>query len=600
MKKLSVFTSLLLCATFCACTPTIVPDNDDDSGEVEQEIKREWDDNTIRLFNEHLDGNIIPSLDVAPKIARMIISDIVIDYSTGGLADTYAELLRKDGYNVTQVESKSYFATKELTSPKYIAIQFSEDGDDEEEWFQISCSIKNHPTDRIQEWTAVEKNEFDKYLSHEYIPFPNTKNVSLSYVDVNKEDPYIWVTGNYDKLVLPTYLNALSNNGYVLSKHPQYGIDVARKQLPNNRYVELWVAIADETLGGGGIFFEIMGRTYQGTIQIVDDRHMAFGSYPQTEITWKDPEFDALRNFIGDDLSADELAENWNVFNDHYASFERVSTGYYRDFEVDNVKYRALYSLEPRTVSVAQPQHDDEFYYQVEKNGYYTGIVYFFRWDPIIWEIINTKDDQQTLAPCNILDVNYFSTVENEYEIDGKMIYPSNYEHSFMREWMNDTFYNSAFSSEEQGKILVTEVKNGEEQCALSEDEVIDPEYTIAEDYHDYLSPDTMDKVFLFSRKELLENDFGYPDVKAWGDQLNKDKTAKPASKYAVARGALVHKRADDGIYYLALNFWLRTPQLPNNFGNSTQISGYQYGLVHQGNPSWTNLGFFPGINIKK
>lgn len=39
-------------------------------------------------------------------------------------------------------------------------------------------------------------------------------------------------------------------------------------------------------------------------------------------------------------------------------------------------------------------------------------------------------------------------------------VYANNYKHSEMRAWLNETFYNTAFSPEEQAYILTTEVDN--------------------------------------------------------------------------------------------------------------------------------------------
>ena len=216
-----------------------------------------------------------------------------------------------------------------------------------------------------------------------------------------------------------------------------------------------------------------------------------------------------------------------------------------------------------------------------------------------MWEIMKDDSGVKTLAPTSILDINYFSTVEEPYQLDGKTIYPSNYEHSFIRNWLNNTFYDLAFSSSDKAKIQTTLVDNSEDQCALTDGEDIMEDFTIADDYHDYLSTNTQDNVYLFSRKETLDFDFGYPTALSYGKDIDVDKAGKPASEYAAARGALISDLNKNTDHPRSVNYYLRTPNLPNNFGISVQSTSFEYGLRFSANPCWTNIGVFPGISVK-
>lgn len=100
--------------------------------------------------------------------------------------------------------------------------------------------------------------------------------------------------------------------------------------------------------------------------------------------------------------------------------------------------------------------------------------------DPIEWIVLekDTKNKKALIVSKYILD-----TKKPYYKGDSKSI---TWENSMMREWLNDTFYNEAFSEEEKMKIIKTLIANDDN-----------------DDYMTLGGRDTEDKVFLLSINEV-------------------------------------------------------------------------------------------------
>lgn len=70
--------------------------------------------------------------------------------------------------------------------------------------------------------------------------------------------------------------------------------------------------------------------------------------------------------------------------------------------------------------------------------------------EQIEWIVLDEKENQRLLISKNCLDVHIFSS----------QYYENLWETSDLREWLNETFYQKAFSDEEQERIVTTQVKN--------------------------------------------------------------------------------------------------------------------------------------------
>ena len=109
-----------------------------------------------------------------------------------------------------------------------------------------------------------------------------------------------------------------------------------------------------------------------------------------------------------------------------------------------------------------------------------------------------------------------------------------------LRTWLNDTFYNKAFSADEQAAILTTNVDNSKNQCYSG--------------WNTSGGNNTQDKVFLLSYAEANKY-FGV----AYDNSSNTKSRVAPTA-YAIAQGAYTHSSNKTADGTAAGWWWLRSP----------------------------------------
>lgn len=134
--------------------------------------------------------------------------------------------------------------------------------------------------------------------------------------------------------------------------------------------------------------------------------------------------------------------------------------------------------------------------------------------EAIEWIVLARENDRVLVVSKYCLDTKPYNEVTTDVT----------WETCSLRTWLNTEFYNEAFTSEEQSKIITTTVSADK-----------NPEYNTNP------GNDTQDKVFLLSIVEVKM----YFKIRA-------DRVAKP-TKYAENKGVYV---CDDGSCY----WWLRSP----------------------------------------
>lgn len=595
MKKLPLLTSIVTVLCLTSCTP---------NKKEEKLPDFVWNEEQLEVFHSQLKGHEIPrpqrELTKFSTYAGYVVAETDFDNT---IAEEYSNQLKKESYQVVYyTQYDSYTAKKYINNTEYISVSFAAIDEEEDSCFQVSANLKKDYVERDHVWDEKELGIFNEHLNNEVLPFPDTTRVSMRYTN-QPSNNYIWITGDYNLTVLDRYLDELTKQGFTLSKHSAYGIDVARKQFANNRYIELWVAIADESSHGGGIFFEIMAYDKHGVVIPMENKHITFGSYPQTEMTSRTEVYAAVKRMAGE-LPETNFPNGWNIFTDYYGEFQPQEYGFYKDIIYRGEKYRAIYNTELRNNYCGQETGNPAYPHPMKDNGYYANTVYVFKFEPIVWEIMKTENGVKTVAPVNVLDVTHYSMLDLYAENyigegeDAKRTYPCVYETSFIRSFINNEFYNDAFTAEEKAKIQVTHVDNSLDSCAPLQEELDLTDYLIADDFHEYLSKDTDDKMFLFSKKEFLDLDFGYGDVDNW-QNIDLDKATRVGTDYALARGGISAYDAKNTIYEDSIKFYLRSPLISGYYGHlvflSDEYSGMRYGYTNAGQA----LGMFPGMNIK-
>ena len=280
--------------------------------------------------------------------------------------------------------------------------------------------------------------------------------------------------------------------------------------------------------------------------------YIYFGSYPQTVVT--DDRVKIGLTALAGDLPTAEDSKNWTSYG-YYIEGEVVDYMWYIDLAYNEVKYRGVYftSYRPdethRLSKAANSQQDD--------NGYNVSTVYWFKYEPIKWRILSEANGEALILCEMIIDSREYCNFDEEtqqtvkYSHNGGNGYANNYALSDIRAWLNDTFYNTAFSALQKEYIKLTTVKND----LTSANPNSDPTFETRDKYVSFLCEDTEDHIFLLSFQEATNDAYGYnPDMENVADAARE----KIPTDYAKSQGVKVSK--DTGYVGNGTYWWLRTP----------------------------------------
>ena len=303
-----------------------------------------------------------------------------------------------------------------------------------------------------------------------------------------------------------------------------------------------------------------------------------FGWYPQTRYTSSTTYTVQQLNELAGTLPTAEDSGTWTSYG-YYQSGEVEHYMWYQDIAYEGNTYRGVY------FTVARPEwtiYNSDSYQSV--NGYYTKYIYWFKFEPISWTVLDQSGHTATLLCDMILDAQAF---QNEmYKGTDNFWYTASngapagtfageYEYSTIRAWLNDTFYNTAFNELEKALILTSAVDNSLVSTGYGEDS--DAKYCVG--------GITQDKVYLLSRADMLNIAYGYRES-AWDyDTLRQKKT----TDYAKSQGLDVDLSGYG-------NWWSRSPMGRDNTGVHCGSSGNVGGLLHS--LYSTSYGVVPVVRI--
>lgn len=198
-------------------------------------------------------------------------------------------------------------------------------------------------------------------------------------------------------------------------------------------------------------------------------------------------------------------------------------------------------------------KYDNEYYAKLSATPYdssYTfdngqtivnGTTYWFKCEPIVWNVLSNNDGEYYLLSSVLLDVHCYYNSTSLRTIDGKTVRANNYEYSDIRTWLNDDFYNSAFALDNDN-ILTKTVDNSASTTDTSK--------------NSYTCNNTEDKVFLPSFKDYINSSYGFSTLE--GSTTTREcKT----TDYARARGAYYETDSSNGWY------WTRSPYHDDSSG---------------------------------
>lgn len=244
---------------------------------------------------------------------------------------------------------------------------------------------------------------------------------------------------------------------------------------------------------------------------ITDWSYVYFGSYPQTEVT------------------ANELTEAVTG-----ASYDANG-----DAWVNGIKYRRI----------SRRDTNDSYYFGYDEYRY-------FKWERIKWRVLNVSGNTMFVMADKGLDCK-------DYHDPGGSI---TWENCTLRSWLNDNFYRTAFSGNEQGAVIAQTIKN-EMRCYGPGDS------------ERHFENDTTDNVYLLSFSEMEDSKYGF----CKNHIIHSVSRRVKASDYANARGAL----KKDSDYEGNCDWWLRTCTYNTNEaelvlvgGNMNAYSGFSYSMA--------------------
>lgn len=252
--------------------------------------------------------------------------------------------------------------------------------------------------------------------------------------------------------------------------------------------------------------------------------YVYFGSYPQTEVT-------------GSALTSDITGASYDANGDAW---------------VGGVKYRRMKKSDAN--------------YSSTSSGYFSwngeNDYHYFKWERIRWRVLSNDGSTLFVAADRGLDCK-------DYHDPGISI---TWENCTLRSWLNSSFYNTAFSSAEQGAIISQNVMNEDNPCYGKEG-----------------GNNTMDNVYLLSIGEVTDPSYGF--CKTY-NTYSASRRLKP-SDYAHARGAWTDTDSD---YAGNCYWWLRSPGFIT--GNVAGVDNYGYVNRSGSNVNYSLVAVVPALHI--
>jgi hypothetical protein len=285
------------------------------------------------------------------------------------------------------------------------------------------------------------------------------------------------------------------------------------------------------------------------------------GMYPQSMVT--DATLLATLSTASGTLPTSANSQAWTDYG-YYINGSVSSYMWYIDVANATDEYRGVYftSYRPnntiKTSSTSNSHQDD--------NGYTTSSVYWFKYEPITWRVLDVQGSSAFLMADLVLDSQDYHYSTSNRTIGGSTVYANNYKESHIRSWLNSNFYNTAFTAAEKARIQTTTVDNSVASTGYSS--------------NTYACANTSDKVYLLSCSEATNASYGLSTTTA--------RQLKP-SAYAQSQG--VYTNTSNGNSY----WWLRSP-----YNSSADLARYVYydGNVGLNRVYYTNDGVVPALWI--
>lgn len=297
----------------------------------------------------------------------------------------------------------------------------------------------------------------------------------------------------------------------------------------------------------------------------VKDNKVYMGTYPQSLVT--DADIVESLNLLAGNLPSANNLNKWTDYK-YYINGSITSYMYYKDIDIDKngtKDYRGVYFTSYRPYNYMDTATNPESVQ--EENGYELNTIYWFKYETIEWDIINDYtyfDRILVVANLNLDAQEYYpSNNETKFSHNSGYGYANNYAYSNIRKWLNDTFYNTAFSTIEKSAIKSTTVDNSAA--------------TTATNPNPCAGFNTTDNIFLLSYSEA--------------ENYNSSSIKGGVSDYAKCQGIKTFKNGSEDSTYS----WLRSPDEMLTF---VAVYEFGYGGLNYNSVDCSSMGVRPALWI--
>jgi len=221
-----------------------------------------------------------------------------------------------------------------------------------------------------------------------------------------------------------------------------------------------------------------------------------FGTYPQTKVT----DTSLIASLNAQPLQGDSTTTYCG------STYKRVYFTQYTPYDTSYVP------------SASSSYQDD--------NGYYINTVYWFKFEPIQWRVLSNTNGELFVMAEKILDSKAYNQMNTNVT----------WETCSMRSWLNNDFYNTAFSSTEKSEINTSTVVNADNPWNGTEG-----------------GNNTNDKLYLLSYADTVYTAYGFSSY------YNTCDAARQAqgTDFSKSSGLYV---LNSNPYWGNSHWWLRTP----------------------------------------
>ncbi len=278
-------------------------------------------------------------------------------------------------------------------------------------------------------------------------------------------------------------------------------------------------------------------------------QYILFGAYPKSRV--EDEGLAAALTAIAGALPTDEASHAWISYKYYIFDDNEKDFMWYRDILHEGVRYRGVYFTDYRPSDTMNTSEEN----RQAGNGYHPGTVYWFRYEPICWRLLDIQEGKAWLLADVCIDSQPYRNV----------VWENSYVKSSIRAWLNSDFLNTAFSDRERDAVCLTLITN-----EMEDEDVCDG---------DRPGSDTLDLIHLLSLDEAAE-------------QLPKSERQSTATDYALCQGISVNPKNGNSVW------WLRTPYYSIEPW-AHLVGSYSFFDFNSGEIGSTDTGIRPALWLK-